>query len=299
MLERLRPVLDTVDLAVCHLETPIAPEGGDLSTAPIYGVPAEIVDAIAAAGYDRCSTASNHSLDRGAAGIDRTVGTLESVGLEQAGMARTPQEIAPRVFDVAGVAVTHLSYTFSFNGLRPPPGEEWRSALIDPFRIVTDAMAARQLGAEVVIVSLHWGVEGANEPSEWQRQIAEGITASGAIDLVVGHHAHVLQPIEEINGTWVVFGLGNILSNHPTDANWPAGTQDAGVAVVEFTVAAGGDVTVSAPVLHPTWVDKGAGFVVRVVAADLAGTEVGDATRRQLEASLERTRLVVGPFLAP
>ena len=132
MLERLRPVLDPVDLAVCHFETPIAPEGEALSTAPVYGVPAEIADALVTAGYDRCSTASNHTLDRGAAGIDRTVGTLESVGIEQSGMARTPEEIAPRVFDVAGVAVTHLSYTFGYNGIRPPPGEDWRSALIDP-----------------------------------------------------------------------------------------------------------------------------------------------------------------------
>ena len=96
MLERLRPVLDPVDLAVCHFETPIAPEGEALSTAPVYGVPAEIADALVAAAYDRCSTASNHTFDRGSAGIDRTVGTLESVGIEQSGMARTPEEIAPR-----------------------------------------------------------------------------------------------------------------------------------------------------------------------------------------------------------
>jgi poly-gamma-glutamate synthesis protein (capsule biosynthesis protein) len=299
MLDRLRPVLDATDLAVCHLETPIAPAGEALSTAPIYGVPAEIADAIAAAGYERCSTASNHSWDRGAAGIDRTVAVLEVVGVEQSGMARTPDEIAPRVFDVGGVAVTHLSYTFSFNGIRPAAGEEWRSTLIDPFRIVDDAIAARRLGAQVVVVSLHWGVEGSPVPSEWQRRIAEGITASGAIDLIVGHHAHVLQPIEQINGTWVMFGLGNILSNLPTEGRWPAGTQDGAVAIVEFTVAEGGPVEVAAPVLHPTWVDKEAGWVVRVVATDLAGTAIDETTRRRLEDSLVRTRSVVGDFLAP
>ncbi|HEX4980243.1 MAG TPA: CapA family protein, partial [Ilumatobacteraceae bacterium] len=63
----------------------------------------------------------------------------------------------------------------------------WRSALIDPFRIVADAVEARRLGAEIVVVSLHWGVEGMTEPSEWQRRVAEGITASDAIDLIVGH----------------------------------------------------------------------------------------------------------------
>jgi poly-gamma-glutamate synthesis protein (capsule biosynthesis protein) len=298
MLDRLRPLLEPVDLAVCHLETPIAPEGEALSTYPMYGVPAEIADAVVAAGYDRCSTASNHSLDRGTAGIDRTVGTLDSVGIQQSGMARTPDEIAPRLFDVAGLAVSHLAYTYGYNGLRASPGEDWRSALIDPFRIVDDAFEARRLGAEFVIVSLHWGVEGATEPSEWQRRIAEGITASGAIDLIVGHHAHVLQPIEQINGTWVMFGLGNILSNMSAGGSWPAGVQDGAVAVVELTVADDGAVVVAAPSLHATWVDRDAGFVVRLVADDLAGTEIGDGTRRRLEASLERTRQVVGPFVA-
>jgi poly-gamma-glutamate synthesis protein (capsule biosynthesis protein) len=292
-------VLEPVDLAVCHLETPIAPEGEELSTAPIYGVPAEVADALAHAGYDRCSTASNHALDRGTAGIDRTVGALESVGIEQSGMARTPEEIAPRLFDVAGVAVTHLSYTFSYNGIRTPPGEEWRSALIDPLRIIGDAGEARRLGAEIVIVSLHWGVEGRTEPSEWQRQVAEEVTASGAIDLIVGHHAHVLQPVEQVNGTWVMFGLGNVLSNMPTGDQWPAASQDGAVAVVEFTIAADGSRAVAAPVLHPTWVDKNAGFVVRLVAADLAGSDIDETTRLRLEASLDRTRQVVGPFVVP
>ena len=299
MLERLRPVLEPVDLAVCHLETPIAPEGEALSTAPTYGVPAEVADGLVAAGYDRCSTASNHTLDRGTAGIDRTVGTLESVGIEQSGMARTPAEIAPRLFDVAGVAVTHLSYTFSYNGIRPPPGEEWRSALIDPLRIVADAIEARRLGAEIVIVSLHWGVEGRTAPSDAQRLIAEGLTASGAIDLIVGHHAHVLQPIEQVNSTWVMFGLGNILSNMPAGEDWPAASQDGAVATVEFTVGADGEVAVAPPVVYPTWVDKNAGFVVRLVAADLASSEIDDTTRHRLKASLDRTRQVVGEFVAP
>ncbi|MFP5487436.1 MAG: CapA family protein, partial [Acidimicrobiia bacterium] len=78
MLAGLRTVHDTVDVAVCHLETPIAPAGEEYSTMPFYGVPAEIADAIAAAGFDRCSTASNHTADRGVAGIERTVDVLEA-----------------------------------------------------------------------------------------------------------------------------------------------------------------------------------------------------------------------------
>lgn len=297
MLAGLAPVIGPADLAICHLETPIAPAGEELSTMPRYGVPAEIADAIAHAGFDRCSTASNHAADRGTVGIDRTVSVLESRGLGQSGMARTPDEIAPQVFDVNGVGVSHLSYTFSYNGLSLPAGEEWRSALIDPARIIADAQAARQLGASVVLVSLHWGAEGVHAPTRFQREVADLVTASGLVDLIIGHHAHVVQPIEQVNGTWVVFGLGNILSNLPTSSRWPAASQDAMVITVSMAVAADGDVTVARPVAHPTWVDKDAGWIVRLVDEELADPDLKPGRRAQLEASLARTAAVVGDFI--
>jgi poly-gamma-glutamate synthesis protein (capsule biosynthesis protein) len=299
MLVGLSPLLDTVDVAVCHLETPIAPAGEELSTMPLYGVPAEIADAIAAAGYDRCSTASNHSLDRGAAGIDRTVEVLAAAGLDQSGMARTPDEIEPRVFEAGGIAISHLSYTWSYNGLRTPDGEPWRSALIDPLRIVEDAREARRRGAEVVVVSVHAGSEGDREPTRYQRDVAEWLAASGEVDLIVGHHAHVVQPIEQVHGVWVLFGLGNILSNLPTSDWWPAAAQDGVVVTVAMHVTADGGVEVARPVAHATWVDKEAGWVVRLVDESLAGAAgpLPDGKRFQLERSRARTAEVVGGFM--
>jgi hypothetical protein len=149
MLANLAPVIAPVDLAVCHLETPIAPLGQDFTTFPLYGVPVGIVDAVAAAGYDRCSTASNHTLDRGLEGIDRTVDALEASGLGQSGMARQPDEILPDVFDVRGANVAHLAYTYGFNGLSLPDDADWRSALLDPERIISDAAVARASGADM------------------------------------------------------------------------------------------------------------------------------------------------------
>jgi poly-gamma-glutamate synthesis protein (capsule biosynthesis protein) len=297
MLIGLEPLLSTVDLAVCHLETPIAPAGEEFTTAPFYGVPAGIADGIAAAGYDRCSTASNHTADRGAAGIDRTVEVLEASGLGQSGMARGPAEIRPHLFEVNGVAVSHLSYTWSYNGLSLPDGEEWRSALIDPDRIIGDARVARLRGADIVIVSVHWGAEGVHEPTRYQREVAEQITAGGLIDLVIGHHAHVVQPIEQVNDTWVLFGLGNILSNLPTSSRWPAASQDAAVVTVAFEVAGDGEVSVARPVAHATWVDKDAGWVVRLVAEELARDDISAGQRGRLDASFARTARVLGDFL--
>lgn len=297
MLAGLRPLLDGADLAVCHLETPIVPAGEELSTMPYYGVPPEVVDAIAAVGYDRCSTASNHTFDRGVPGIERTVGEFARVGVAQDGMGRHPADLDPRPFDVNGIAVAHLAYTYGYNGIRPPAGEEWRSRLIDPARVVADAAAARRAGAELVVVSLHWGVEGRHEPSDEQRWIAEQLTASGQIDLIVGHHAHVVQPIEQINGVWVLFGLGNSLSNMPT--GWyPPATQDGIAVMIAVHRDAHGVFRWLRPVAVPTWVDRHDGWRITLVADALADDGLGAGRTSVLAASLARTAAVVGDFLA-
>lgn len=298
MLAPLRPLLESVDLAVCHLETPIAPDGEAFSTHPLYGVPPEVVTAIAAAGFDRCSTASNHTIDRGTAGIDRTVELLEAHGLGQSGMAQVPELAQPQVFAVDGVRVAHLSYTYGLNGLRLPAGLEWKTALIHPPTIIADAARARELGAHVVVVSLHWGVEGQVAISDSQRRVAEEVTRAGQVDLIVGHHAHVLQPVEQVNGTWVVFGLGNMISNLPTSDRWPRAAQDGAVAVVEVTIGADGAVVVAPPVIHPTWVDKDDGWVVHVVQPALGDPALSERVRGQLEVSMARTDSVLAGFVA-
>lgn len=300
MYDQVRDVLRSVDVAVCHLETPIVPPGEALSTAPIYGVPPQVADGLAHAGYRRCSTASNHTLDRGVAGIEATVVNLERVGIAQVGMARTPAEAVAPVFTVRDVRVAHLSYTFSYNGLQPPPGEAWRSNLIDAPRIFADAADARDRGAEVVVVSLHDGNEGSAVPTTRQRSVAEAITAFGMVDLVVGHHAHVLQPIEQVNGRWVLFGLGNFISNMPTGPQWPAASQDGAIVTVTVTEQDDGSFVVEQPVVHPTWVHRDAGgWLIRLVQRDLADPATPPGLRAALQASLERTQRLLGPFLAP
>lgn len=298
MFARITPLVSSVDLAVCHLETPMAPPGEPLSTYPRFGVPAEVVVGIASAGYDRCSTASNHAIDRGPAGVDATVGALAAVGLGQSGMARTPEEAVPTVFEVDGVRVTHLSYTFSFNGLRLPVDQQWRSAVIDPFRVVADAMDARHRGAEIVVVSLHWGTEGSSVVSPWQRQMAELITSSGQVDLIVGHHAHVLQPIEQVNGRWVIFGLGNVISNLHAGPIWPAAAEDGAIVTVALDEQPDGSFRAGPPVVHPTWVDRAAGYIIRPVLTDLADPSTPPGLHGALRASLARTAAVLGPYLA-
>ncbi len=304
MFDDIRALVSRADLAVCHLETPIAPRGQSLSTFPLFGVPREVVPALADAGFDRCSTASNHALDRGPAGVDATVGELLANGISQTGMARRAEEIRPTVIEVNGLRLSHLSYTFSYNGLSTPPDQPWRSALIDPKRIIRDARAARAMGAEAVIVSLHWGTEKRTEPNSYQVDVAKRLAQSPAIDLIIGHHAHVVQPITNVNGKWVMYGLSNLVSNLPTDERWPANSQDGLLVEVTLTrepngasVSRTGGVSVSRPRAYATWVDKDTGFVVRLAAQAARDANLSKRTNAGARESLARTGAVVGDFL--
>ena len=300
MFALVRPILSSVDLAICHLETPIAPAGEELSTFPFFGVPVEITDALAYAGFDRCSTASNHAMDRGARGIDATLNALDRVGISHTGMARTPQEINPKLILVNGISIAHMSYTFSYNGLPASNGETWRSALINTDRILRDVRLARKLGAQVVLLSMHWGNERESAPSSYQTQIADAITISGEVDLIIGSHAHVLQPIKLVNDTFIIYGLGNFLSDMPTnpkDPPWPASTQDGAIVSTKITVTADGKVSVAKPVVTPTWVDRDSGWQIRSVVSDITNNLISGATRAELQDSLKRTTSVLGEYI--
>jgi poly-gamma-glutamate synthesis protein (capsule biosynthesis protein) len=300
MVALVKPILSSVDLAICHLETPIAPPDEELSTFPFFGVPTEITDAIGDAGFDRCSTASNHAMDRGTRGIDTTLNALDRAGISHTGMARTPSEINPKLIFVNGIAITHMSYTFSYNGLPAANGETWRSAVIDTDRILRDVRQARKLGAQVVLLSMHWGNERESAPSSYQTKIADAITKSGEVNLIIGSHAHVLQPIKLVNGTWVIYGLGNFLSDMPTSPKnppWPASTQDGAIVTTKITVSSDGKVQVAKPVVIPTWVDRNSGWQIRSVVSDLKSKEINAFTRAELQASLMRSTSVLGEYV--
>ena len=297
MFADIKPLVSGVDVAVCHLETPIAPDGEELSTYPFFGVPKEITTAIADAGFDRCSTASNHTYDRGNDGIDATVNALLAAGVQESGMARTPKEIEPHIFTVKGIKLCHLSYTFSYNGLIMPDETQWRSAIINTKRILRDAQRARELGSQATIVSMHWGTEKDSNTNSMQTSVADELTASGLVDLIVGHHAHVVQPTSQVNGIWVMYGLGNVLSNLPTDERWPINSQDAVIATTSLTISSSGKAVFEKPVMHPTWVDKTHGWVIRDVQKSLRSSTISYGLARELELSLGRTTQVLGDYI--
>lgn len=295
-LANIAPVVSTADLAICHLEVPLAPSHGPYSGYPTFSGPPQVVTALIETGYDACTTASNHTFDAGAAGVERTLDTLDAAGLAHAGSARTPEETGlTTIVDVATtegpVRVALLSYTYGFNGIPYPNGDTWRANEIDEATIHANAATARQRGADVVVVAMHWGTEYDHDPNEQQLDLAPRLIASPDIDLLLGHHAHVVQPVENVDGEWVVYGMGNLMANHAE----PEGPKAEGV-LMRFTfredLGTGGFSTTRAEYL-PLYQTYELPIEVLDVPAALASGDTGTTTASRLETALARTAEVV------
>lgn len=219
MLAGVAPAVSGADLAFCHMETVYGKEGGPYTGYPSFKSPPEVAAALRTTGFDSCSTASNHTLDDGAEGVSRTLGALDEAGLRHAGSARTAAEAARPTILPAGpgkgaAEVAHLAYTYGTNDIPLPAGRPWTVNVTDERKIIEEARAARRAGADVVVLSAHWGTEWQDEPDARQLELAERLTASADggrpdIDLIIGTHAHVPQAYEKVNGTWVVYGMGD------------------------------------------------------------------------------------------
>ena len=268
VLAPVAPLIGAADLAVCHLETPVAPPGGPYRGYPAFAVQPEIIDALAGAGYDLCSTASNHSLDDGTDGLVRTLDALDAAGIAHTGTYRTEAEsVAPRIVDVHGIRVGHVAATSGLNGGPLPAGREWSVDVADVPDVggmLAAAARARAAGADVVVASLHCCVEYWHEPTPAQDAAVRTLLASPDVDLVLGHHAHVVQPFERIDGEWAAFGLGNAIAQHAT-RGYP--TEDSVLARFTFTRGADGRFAVARAEAVPLRIEIGTD-TVRVVPAD-------------------------------
>ncbi|MGA4959494.1 CapA family protein [Streptomyces lavendulocolor] len=298
MLAGVKPVVSRADLAICHMETVYGKDGGPYTGYPSFKSPPEVATALAATGYDACSTASNHTLDDGAAGLGRTLDALDKAGIRHAGSARTAEEAArPTLLPVGGAKVAHLAYTYGTNGIPLPEGRPWAVNLIDENRILTDARAARTAGADVVVVSLHWGTEWQTAPDKQQLDLGRSLTAAATggrpdIDLIIGTHAHVPQAYEKVNGTWIVYGMGDQIAgdmiNH-SGAFDPRGNQGT---IARFTFAPpagpGARWKVAKAEFLPQWFNTGTGRVTNLNAAIRSGENLTAVRDRIRQVALSR-----------
>ncbi|MEU6344825.1 CapA family protein [Streptomyces sp. NPDC046977] len=304
LMAGVKPVISKADLAICHLEPVIGEPKGPFESYPNFVVPPQIATTIKDLGYDTCSTASNHSLDHGYEGVKNTLDTLDAAGVKHTGSFRTEQDsLTPLIMDVKGVKVAQISFAYGFNDHEIPKGKPWVVNLTDLGRIKAAEARARKAGAEVVILSIHWGRENQPNPTTPQLTFARDIARKTGINLVVGHHAHVVQPMEKVDGTWIAYGLGNQVARHDT----PTGLTEEGV-IGWFTFTERGGKWEVTPRFEPTVVeippdpeatDNGAPVAVgdddvkdyRLldVARALRSGDLPDQERARLRLAFERT----------
>lgn len=223
LFETMKPYIQASDIAVCEFETPIAKRGGPYTGYPVFNVPPEVADAAASVGYTACTHATDHSWDQGADGITRLWDTLASKGIAQTGSYKTEEDSTkPLVIDspTGGGKLGLVTGTVSLNGMTADhdwqvdrlreAGDPQHQSDID--RAVAKAKAAREQGADVVAMAMHSVQEYIDYADSWQVSEAHELADTGAFDVIYGAGCHCAQPIENYNGTWIIYGLGNTVT---------------------------------------------------------------------------------------
>jgi poly-gamma-glutamate synthesis protein (capsule biosynthesis protein) len=207
---RVQERIRGADVALLNLECALSAEGQLIAKRYSFRADPEAAGGLARAGFDLAVLANNHSLDCGRGAFAETRVSLEKYGRRYVGAGENAREAeAPLFLTVNGLRLAVLARTeHGMDGLIYREDAP-TVARLDPETIVEEVRAARR-EAEVVIVSLHWGVEYAHEPQEWQRQMAHALIDAGAT-LVVGHHPHTPQPVERYKTGLIAYSLGNLV----------------------------------------------------------------------------------------
>jgi poly-gamma-glutamate synthesis protein (capsule biosynthesis protein) len=265
----LRPLIGGADIAFANLETPIAPTSGHGSRAFVFNAPASLPTDLRRTGFNVVSVANNHAYDQGVSGLAETLSRLKNAGVLPVGAGVTRDRAGgPLYLNRRGLRIAVLGYTDLLNvNLNSRADKPWVSRLGENETL--GAVRDARQRADLVIVSVHWGNEYQRKPSPRQMRFARALAEAGA-DLVVGHHPHVLQPMETIRvgdrKSVIAYSLGNFVSNQArtyTAARQPidSGDQRDGAAlVVSFAKVRTGEgstaVVVEDASYEPLWCDN-------------------------------------------
>jgi poly-gamma-glutamate synthesis protein (capsule biosynthesis protein) len=292
MLAAVKPLVENADIAICHEEVPLATDDAHLSSYPVFAAPPEVAPWIASMGWDACTTDSNHSIDQGVSGLIHTDTLLKRAGVRYVGTFRTEAERRrPVVLTTSqGIKVAIIGGTYSLNGFTLPPDQRWAVSMWDARNLIAQAKAAKEAGADIVLVQYHGGTEYSRLPNPEQVALVRRLAASPYIDLVFAEHAHVVQPITKVNGKWVVYGMGNMVAQ--SDPAYPRAYEGISVRFT-FSQDAAGSFSVTRAAYIPTWWNEySPGHPIRVLRVRSALRHgVGD--RARLLEALQMTRLAV------
>jgi len=224
--------LEQADITFCNLESPFYEEGPPIEGEMVFGAAPETIEGLTYAGFDIVSLANNHFGNQGVAGMNFTLSHLNENGIEYAGAGENKAKARePVIIERNGVKFAFLAYS----DVRDTNREDYTATSDEPgIAVLTKSDLTRDIQytrerAHIVVVSIHWGVEYETTPTERQRTYAHLAIDSGA-SLVLGHHPHVIQPVEEYKDGYIFYSLGNFVF----DQMWSEETRIGLIARIFF-----------------------------------------------------------------
>lgn len=267
LLAEIAPLASGADFAIVNLETPVAPKKNGHTAAKRFNAPVAMLDALAASGFDAVSMANNHAWDQGRDGLIETLEHVGGAGLLAAGAGPTCAAAqAPVERTLGGIRVAWFSTTRVAN---VHYNREPDTACVNEFdldRLVGQVKHAKESGAEIVLMSAHWGVEYNHTPHRWERSLGRSLLEAG-VDVIIGHHPHMLQPFEAITtedgrSTWVAWSLGNFLVGQGWEGSGTRynsiETRDIGLMRIELARDDSGRAIVKNTVVEAGFIERGA-----------------------------------------
>lgn len=220
MFAPIAPLIARYDLAFYNQETILGGTELGLSSYPSFNSPQEFGDTMLSLGFNLISLANNHTLDKGERGVRAMLAywhTKEAESIARAmpiaiagSYASQEDRDKPRIYEKNGITYALLAYTYGTNGIPIPKGKEYLVNVYTKDMLIRDVKALRDK-VDLLLVSMHWGIEYDFAPSKEQREFA-ALLASLGVDIVIGNHPHVIQPIEKIGNTLVIYSHGNLIS---------------------------------------------------------------------------------------
>jgi poly-gamma-glutamate capsule biosynthesis protein CapA/YwtB (metallophosphatase superfamily) len=257
-LKQVKPYIGEADITVANQESMIGGTEIGLSSYPSFNSPHEVGDVLKNSGVDIVTLANNHTLDRGEDAIQSAIAHWNKIGMHYTGSyVSSEDQMKIRTIEKKGIIFSFLAYTYGTNGIKIPDGKQYLVNLIDENKIKKDISTAKGI-SDVVVVSLHFGKEYQRLPNEEQVQLANQLAQTGA-DIIIGHHPHVLQPMEWIKRddgrrTLVAYSLGNFFSGQTEDYKDIGGIMKIKVEKIvknDETI-----ITLKEPSFIPTFVDS-------------------------------------------
>lgn len=318
--EYVKERVQGADISMAVLETALKGDG-NYAGYPLFNTPDEIIDALSGIGVNHVNFATNHILDGGAQGVQRSEQVTEEKGLDVSGIRENAEEAKYTIKDVKGEKIGIISYVYEtveidgvpyINGI-PVPEEE--RGLINTFNydkldvfysdLGKNMNEMKAKGVEFIIVNLHWGDEYNNDPNPYQSNIAKKLNEMG-VDILLGNHPHVMQPYEILTNTegkktFVTYGQGNNLSNQCLATLGDARTEDGFIVNFQLEVTNEG-LEIKEYTIIPLWMYKepreDGYYNHRIIPLDGVGnTDVYipvTSGESSAAASLQRTKGVLG-----